>query len=360
MFMTALNVARSWELTIDKVYATRRYDVEVRAAGPVPAATAAQLARQDGVRAVEVWGFDDASFARQQGVDVSHAYPDRGHGAFAVMGVPPATAMVDFPVLQGHWLRAGDPADAVVLNHAALAQMPQLRLGDPVRLSFGGRVNTWRLVGVVEEVGAAGVAYVARGAFAAAAAGSDARLLRLSTDAPDAAQRQRRIAQIGTVLENAGADVQNARPLSELRTAMGDHIVILIRALVAMAVVMATVGGLGLTSNMSVSGVERQRELAVMKTLGATPSRLVGLVQREAQLIAWLGAGLALALSLPLTALLDALVGGLGFVAPLPFAVAPAGVLAWGLASAVLAGLAAWWPARSAGRLGIAQALQGV
>ena len=360
MFMTALNVARSWELTIAKVYATRHYDVEVRTAGPVPAAAVADLARLPGVRVAEVWGVAEAAFARPQGIDVSHAYPDRGHGAFAVMGVPPATAMVAFPVLQGHWLRAGDPADAVVLNHAALAQMPQLRLGDPVRLSFGGRVTAWRLAGVVEEVGAAGVAYVSREAFAAAAPGSDARLLRLSTDAPDAAQRQQRIAQVEAALVRGGADVQNARPLSELRTAMGDHIVILIRALVAMAVVMATVGGLGLASNMSVSVVERQRELAVMKTLGATPSRLVGLVQREAQLIAWLGAGFALALSLPLTALLDALVGGLGFVAPLPFAVAPAGVLAWGLASAVLAGLAAWWPARAAGSLSVAQALQAV
>ncbi len=360
MFMTALNVARSWELTIDKVYATRRYDVEVRAAGPVPAATAAQLARQDGVRAVEVWGFADASFAQQQGVDVSHAYPDRGHGSFAVMGVPASTQMVDFPALQGHWLRAQDPPDAVVLNHAALAQMPQLRLGDPVRLSFGGRVSSWRLVGVVEEIGAAGVAYVPREAFAAAAADSDARVLRITTDAPDAALRGRRVQQIDRVLTNAGADVQNARPLSELRTAMGDHIVILIRALVAMAVVMATVGGLGLAANMSVSVVERQRELAVMKTLGATPARLVRLVQQEAQLIAWLGAALAVGLSLPLTALLDALVGRLGFVAPLPYAVAPAGVVAWVAASAALAGLAAWWPARNAARLGVAQALQAV
>jgi putative ABC transport system permease protein len=147
---------------------------------------------------------------------------------------------------------------------------------------------------------------------------------------------------------------------SELRTAMGDHIVILIRALVAMAVVMATVGGLGLAANMSVSVVERQRELAVMKTLGATPARLVRLVQQEAQLIAWLGAALAVGLSLPLTALLDALVGRLGFVAPLPFAVAPAGVVAWVAASAALAGLAAWWPARNAARLGVAQALQAV
>lgn len=360
LFMTALNVARSWELTIDKVYATRHYDVEVRTAQPLPAAALSGVAQLPGVRAAEVWGFAEAAVARPQGIDVSHAYPDRGHGAFAVMGVPPAAAMVAFPVLQGRWLQAGGAADAVVLNHAALAQMPGLKLGDPVRLSFGGRVSTWRLAGVVEEIGAAGVAYVSRAAFAAAAPGSDARVLRLSTDAPDAVQRARRIREIDAALAGAGAVVQSAHPLSELRTAMGDHIVILIRALVAMAVVMAVVGGLGLTANMSVSVVERQRELAIMKTLGATPARLVRMVQREAQLIAWLGAALAAALSLPLTAGLDGLIGQLGFVAPLPFAVAPAGMLAWIVASAALAGLAAWWPARAAAQLRVAQALQAV
>lgn len=361
MFMTALNVSSSWELTIDKVYATRHYDVELRAARAIPSAEAARIATMPGIRAVETWGFAEAAFARPQGIDVSHAYPDRGHGSFAVMGVPPAAAMVSFPVLQGRWLRAGDKADGVVLNHAALAQQPHLRLGDPVRLSFGGRVSPWRLVGVVEEIGAAGIAYVGRDALAAVAGeAADARVLRISTDAGDAQRRQRHIHQIDEALTRAGVAVQSARPLSELRTAMGDHIVILIRALVAMAGVMAVVGGLGLAASMSVSVVERQRELAVMKTLGAVPARLVRMVMGEAQAVAWVSAGLALLLALPVTAALDAMIGRLGFVAPLPFAVDAVGVAVWLALSATLAALAAWMPARTASRQPIAMALQAV
>ena len=74
--------------------------------------------------------------------------------------------------------------------------------------------------------------------------------------------------------------------------------------------------------SLSINVLERTRELAVMKTLGATPRRLVGTVLAEAQCVGVLSGVGAFALSLPLTALLDALVGGLGFVALLPFAIA--------------------------------------
>ncbi|MBI5716254.1 MAG: ABC transporter permease [Burkholderiales bacterium] len=355
MFMTALNVSASWELTVDKVYATRHYDVEIRSAEGMPPSFAERVRALPGVRAVESWGYAPAAFARPAEVPVTHVYPDRGHGSLAVMAPPAATAMVSFPVLRGRWLAAHDAADAVVLNHAAAAQMPTLALGDPVWLAVDGRATRWTLVGVVEEVGAAGVAYVGAEGF-----GRTARVLRIATDARERAERAQRIRQLDDALTGWGATVQSARPLSELRTAMGDHILILIRALMALAAVMAVVGGLGLASTLSVSVLERTRELAVMKTLGATPGQLTRMILSEARAVAFTSALGALLLSLPLTALLDERVGKLGFVAPLPFAVSPAAALGWLLGVLALSWVAGWLPARAAGRASIAVAMQAV
>ena len=361
MFMTALNVSSSWDRTVDKVYATRHYDVELRTADPMPRHFAERVRAMPGIRGAESWGYAPATFARPGQVDVTHAYPDKGHGSFSVMAPPAATSMVSFPVLRGHWLTASDAPDAVVLNHAAAAQQPQLRLGDPVWLAVEGHMTRWTLVGVVEEVGAAGVAYVQAQAFGSATGTSDAgRMLRIATDARDSMDRARRIRQLDDAVTAGGATVRSARPLSELRTAMGDHISILIRALVALAAVMAVVGGLGLASTLSVSVLERTRELAVMKTLGATPRRLTRMILSESRLVALVSAVLALVLSLPLTALLDFWVGRLGFVAPLPFAVSPAAALGWLIGSIGLSWLAGWIPARSAARASIAAALQEV
>jgi len=265
--------------------------------------------------------------------------------------------MIDFPLRAGRWLQPGD-RNGVVLNHGAAAQQPQLKIGDPVTLSIGGRVGRWQLVGIVEEIGAAGVAYVNPEAFAEATATQGrARMIRVATDATTDTERSLRTHQLEVALEEAGADVEAVQPLSELRTAMGDHIVILIRALVALACVMAAVGGLGLASTLGINVLERTRELAVMKTLGATRRRLMGTILTEAQAIAMLSAVAAFLLALPLTAVLDAMIGGLGFVAPLPFSVSAFAAAAWLLLVMVVSLAAAWLPARRAAALRIAQAL---
>jgi len=357
MFMSALNVSRSWQLTIDKVYETRHYDVEIRFRNAEPLARRETLMKLPGVLKAESWGYSAAAFAKPGQVDVSRAYPDRGHGSFVVMAPPVGTTMIDFPLRAGRWFQPGD-RDAVVLNHAAAAQQPQLKIGDPVLLSMGGSVSRWRLTGIVEEIGAAGVAYVNPEAFAQATGTEGrARMIRVATDAFAGEQRSARIRQAEAALDAAGADVSSAQPLSELRTAMGDHIVILIRALVALACVMAAVGGLGLGSTLSIGVLERTRELAVMKTLGATRRRLINAVLTEAQFIALLSVVAAIVLSLPLTALLDAMIGGLGFVAPLPFSVSLAAMGVWLLLVMAVSFGAAWLPARRAAGFRVAEAL---
>ncbi len=361
MFMTALNVSLSWDQTIAKVYATRHYDIEIRTRDGLQPAQLERVAQHAGVQRMELWGYSAAAFSRPGEVDLSHAYPDRGHGSFAVMAPPPATAMVDFPVLQGRWLQPHDGPHAVVLNHAAAAQLRGPRIGDPVLLSIAGRASTWTLTGIVEEVGAAGVAYVPSASLqAASGAPAPLRLLRIASTAAGAQERTALIGALDTALARSGAVVEKASPLSELRTVMGDHIAILIQSLVAMAAAMAIVGGLGLASNLSVSVLERQREFAVMKTLGATPARLQGMVLSEALWTAGGSVLLAALLSLPLTYALGGWVGRLGFVAPLPFALSVQAIGLWGALVAGISWLAAAGPARVAVRSPVAAALREV
>lgn len=182
-------------------------------------------------------------------------------------------------------------------------------------------------------------------------------MLRVVTDAGTMGERLQRIQQIEAALMYSGASVETVQALSELRNAMGDHIVILIRALMALAMVMAAVGGFGLTSTLGISIVERTRELAVMKTLGATRNRLMRLILGEAQIVAVLSVLAAFVLSLPLTWLLDVLIGQLGFVAALPYVVSPMALLMWLALVLALSAMAAWVPARRAAELPIALAL---
>lgn len=354
MFMMSLAVARAWERNLDKIHESRHYDVEVRFGAAEPTTSVAWTREVAGVREVEAWGYSPAAIARPGQLDVVRTYPDRGHGSFAVLAPPADTTMIDFPLLAGRWLRADD-TDAVVLNHVGVAQSGA-RVGDTLLLSIDGVPSPWTVVGVVEEIGAAGVAYVESGAFARVTGTSGARVLRVATTATGAGERERILRAIDRTLR-ARVDLEVVLPFSELRTAVGDHVIILVRMLVAMAVILATVGLLGLASAMGTSVVERTREIGVMKAIGATGRRIRRLILGEALVIVGVSWVVAVLVSLPLTWLVEDLVGRLGFLAPLPFVVAPAAMLGW-LALVTLGGtLATLLPARRAARLTVRAAL---
>ena len=357
MFMTALNVSQGWERNIAKIYETRFYDVELRFHEAPPIAVVEQIRLLPGVKSVEAWAYSLVAFSRSGQINVVRNYPDRRHASFTALGIPNNTNLVRFPLVAGRWLTNED-SDVVVLNHVAVAQFSKARIGERLELSLDGKPAALRLVGIVEEVGSGSVAYLNTKTFARIM-GSEgrARVLRVAIQARSAQARIEAIRAIERRLADLGVGVETAMPLAELRTAMADHIVILSRALIAIAFVMAVVGALGLASTMGISVVERTREFAVMKTVGATPQRIIKLLLGEAVFIGALSWIAALILALPLTWLVDALVGRLGFVAPLPFVISPFAALVWLLLIGVAAILATLLPARRASQLSVAQAL---
>ena len=240
-----------------------------------------------------------------------------------------------------------------------MAQAPHLRLGDRVELSLDGRPTSWRLVGIVEEIGSPGAAYATDRALARAmGSGEGASLLRIALKEAAPAARAETIRAIEAAVASAGAPVEAMVPLAELRAAVDGHIAILwLRALLAMAVVMGIGRHLGLVSTTGTSVLERTREFGVMIAIGATPGQVARMVVFEALSVGGLSWALAAVLALPLTALLDGLIGNLGFLAPLPFAVAPAPIFLWFALVGAVSLLASLVPARRAGSLTVREAL---
>jgi putative ABC transport system permease protein len=352
LFTTALSVADAWDKNLAKIQATRHYDVEIRLHDAQPAALA--LRDVPGVEQVEWWGYAPAAFAQPGRIDTVHTYPDRGHGSLGLLAPPPRTRLISFPVLTGRWLQEGD-TDGVVLNHVAAAQNPAARVGARLLVSAEGRRVSVTVVGIVEEVGAAGIVYMSRAQFEASF--GPARLARVVTTASSADARVAVIRSLEQALASAQAPVEAVLPFSELRTAVGDHVIILVRALTALAGVLACVGLLGLTSAMTTAVVERSREIGVMKAVGATSGRVLRLILAEGLLTAVTSAVLALVLTLPLTALIESTIGRLGFLAPLPFVVSTTALVGWLVLVSAFSLVATWLPARRAAGISVREAL---
>ncbi len=358
MFMTGLNIRDGWAGFVDRVFTDRFYDVEFTLNEATSTARIeAVLATVAKVRKAEFWGFSPTAVAQKGRVDVSRAYPDGAHGSFSLLGIPPDTGMIRFPVLAGRWLQNGD-VDAVVLNQTAKMIAGGPALGDAVVLSLDGAPKTWRLVGVVEEIGAPGVAYVSDHAFEAAAGSAGrARMVRVATAAGSPAERQALIRKIDDALLEAGISVRLGLPLTVLHGAMGDHVLVLVRMLIAAAILFAVIGVLGLTSTMTMNVIDRTRELGIMRATGATPQMVLKIVVGEGvsiSLMSWL---LALLLSLPLSQLVGSIVGNMAFRTPLALTVSHLAVVLWLLLVVVMAALATMIPARRASKRAVHEAL---
>jgi putative ABC transport system permease protein len=358
MFMSALNVRDAWEVYVGRISADRHYDVQITLHEPEQEGTLrSALQNVRGVAKVETWGYSETTLAQPGLVDLVRTYPDGGHGSFVVVGAPPETTMVTFRVLAGRWLQPGD-SDAVVLNQMARSLIPGVKINDTILLSLGGRATKWRVAGLVEEIGFPAAAYVSDKAYARAAGmAGRAQMLRITSSAADQAGRIELIRKIERALAAAGVSVREGLPLAVLRTAMVEHVSVLVNTLIATAVLLGLIGVLGLASAMSMNVLERTRELGVMRAIGAAPGTIMRIIIGEGVLIGGLSWVFAVMLSVPLSLLVGGIVGMLSFKVPLALAISPAAALLWLVVVLGISAAACAYPALRASRLTVREAL---
>ena len=358
ILMSAFNLKAGWMEIIGRVYSERSYDAsfQLRSAEPADRITSVLREVPEIIRA-EAWQTTPVAFETPGGVPVVATYPDGGHGAFTLYGAPTDTQMVAFPLLAGRWLRPED-TDQVVLNHAARAARPSLKIGDRVRLNVQGKAREWTIVGFVEEVGSAAAAYVPRRQFSAAETGLEkANLLRITLSSKTAADNVEAIRRIEQILDTRGIRVTVGLPSAELKTAMGAHIAVLISTLIAAGLVMGTVAGLGLSAMLSMSVIERTREFGILRAIGSTPKEIARLVVIESLAMGVIGVVAAIPLSIGVSTLLGRIVGMTAFQIPLPINFSGVGLAVCFIGLLILVIVAAGLPARAAARLPVRLAM---
>ncbi len=361
VFVAGMSLSAGVKAIEEERKAQRNWDVEVQLASPARTDEVTTVAnRVLGVSRVEGWNRVQSGVAGPGQIPVTRTYPDQGHGGVSVTAVPAGTTMLPpAKLLEGRWLNPGETR-AVVLNQVARnLTVPDIHAGDTVQLSVGGKPTTWRVVGIVEERegGGGGMYTTAEGFANAMGQPQRANQLRIATDSHDERTRRAVADAVDTTLTDAGVAVKSSASVSRSDAVSEGHLGPVIAILVAIAVAMALVGGIGLASTMSANVLDRTREFGVMQAIGARPATVRRIVVTEGVFLAIASCLVAVIPTLGLTAVLGAGLGNLFMYVPLPYRISMLAVGIW-LALVILgAVLATDAAATRASRITIREAL---
>lgn len=337
--------------------AQQRWDAEADLNGFAPARTITNaVARIPGVTVAEPWSVVPVA-AGSGRTEVTATYPDQGHGATFLAAVPPTTSLLNVPLVQGRWLRPGD-RDAVVLNAGGDGLAPDARLGDNVRITVDGRRTRWRVVGFVKQKFGGPSAFVTGAGFAAATGRpGQANRVEIGTGRHDPAARYAAADAARRVLTAAGVSVQLAMPVGRVGEVIDGHVYASAWTLLVVAVIIGLVGFVGMATSISTGVLERTREFAVMRAIGAKPRAVRWTVVTEGLFTALAGCLLAAPVALAVSLGLDTMIGQMLGGAPLPLRFSLVAAGAWAALVIIGAVAAALPPAVRASRITIRSAL---
>ena len=348
ILITVVNVRAELMRELDDIFAYRNYDVNVSFERPYRMAKIEDAAL-DVPGVIRVEGYRQTGDAYRL-----HADGTRSNN-ISVISLSPATSTVRLPLVEGRWLAVQDQT-AVVVNEAFVRDEPDVYLGDRLSFKINGRKVTAQVVGIVNEKMAPAGIYV-NDSYFGKMLGGVGRTNNLWVSTVPGKPQENIKEELEAKFEQAGLAVVYLKTAGDERSFVEFHFNILIVPLGLAALILAFVGGLGLSGTMSTNVMERSREVGVMRAIGASDGSVQRIFLVEGLfigLISWL---FSAAVSLPFTYILNQTVGNTFLNIPLTYIFSISGALIWLIIVLMTAALSCYVPAQNASQTSVRELL---
>lgn len=368
-FMSALNVRASLIYSLDRLFATRKFDLSVNLGGMQPMEKVERaVSKTPGVVRAEGWIMTQASVIETDRDATGSSGHDGAGGAmhgggavasdgFGVVGLPPDTTLLKPDFIAGRNLQPGE-SDTMVVNSTLASRKPQMKVGNIVNLQMGPAQKSWRIVGIAQESFSPPTAYVSRQYFEEAGGHVGmANSLRLALESAAPASIIAVKASLDQNLAQEGLRAQGSASKSDGRYGFDQHMLMIYIFLIVMSCILAGVGGLGLMTTMSLNVLERRREMGVLRAIGASPKIVWLIVVAEGAVIGLLSWALAALAAWPISKAIGNLMVRLAFKSGLDFFFEVRGLLVWLAVSISLCVIASFLPAWHASRGSVREAI---
>ena len=352
IFIGVYNLWASFDKTIEDIQGYFLADINMSFGRYYRFDEVAAIAKKvPGVSSVEGW-------TEYAGTLVSE--DKEGAGTQILFVAPPSTSTLIDPVITaGRWLTTGDE-NAIVIGNHLLNIFPDLKVGDWLTIKVNEKETKWHIVGVYSITGNVSppLLYV-NYEYLSKLVGALGQVysLRVLTEQHDAISQRRISDQLQALYQAEGISIQSTQLGAEFIRDQKAQTDVLVYFMLAMAGMIAIVGGLGLMGTMSINVLERTREIGVMRAIGASNGDIQGIVIVEGMVVGLISWAISILFAIPITGILCFGVGMAILTAPMPAVYGVTGIIAWLIFTIVLATIASALPARRASRLTVRDTL---
>jgi len=360
MFLMVLTLSSSMTHTLDMELNRRDYDLRLFFFQPHRSDRLIDLvSHYPGVVAAEPW-YSVSGTVMREGEEVQ----DTGGLGAELFGIPTGSTFYKPLIVSGRWLSPDDTGRVAVVSRET-AEFNDLAVGDVITVDLGdlGQAD-FEVIGTYQAISPDVFSTDSIYAPAAAVVEVTRRANRANQIVIRAADRspagiEALMSGLDQYLKAYNVEVNPffSRTNAEDRVYAYNTFSIVNQMLFSVAIVMGVVGGIGLMGSLSISVVERTREIGVLRSLGGTSAVIMTMFILEGVLqglMSWLVAvPLAYLVARPISALLGQTI----FSTDLDFAFNTGAVFIWLLAVLAIAFLSSLIPAHGASRISVRESL---
>jgi putative ABC transport system permease protein len=348
-FIGVISVSATLNRAIDDLMQNYNFDSAIIFDRPYRLARIQGEAQQvPGVVQADVYGMTSARRVRPDGSEGKSIY---------LLSFNVGSEMIPGPAIaEGRWLLPEDE-NAVVVDAIMLKEEPDIKLGGEIVLKIDGRERPFRVVGF--SLGFAYPVAYANHSYVTQITGDVGQTSAaiVATEHHDEPYVMEITTALEEHLERAGLRVKSVFTAAGERAEGEAFFAGIIALLLIMALLLATVGGLGLMGTMSINVLERTREIGVLRAIGAPNKGVSQVFIREGIAIGVLSWAIGSVIAFPLGKALSDGVGIPVLGVPLNYSYSTTGVLLWLILVVILSALASFLPARNASRLTVREVL---
>ncbi|HHY73976.1 MAG TPA: ABC transporter permease [Bacillus bacterium] len=348
MVISVFSIHASMKLTEKNSFQYSKYDIQVFFKEAVPKTKAELIAHTiEYVNRVEGWGKYNAYRIRDDGTK----------GIELIIYAPPPNTTYIEPVLhKGSWISG--QTNGIVFDSYLLHEEKNLKIGDQLNVEIDGKRHSFPIIGFSRKVAGTPLSYVSYPAVHGhLGANHTVKILNIITSNHERKNLEKVAEQVEDLFNKKGMFVQSVEINEDVQNRISNKLNLMLTFLVIFNIQYVIIGALSLMGTMSLNVMERNREIGIMRTIGASNSVLWKIVIFEGVtigIISWFFSSL---LAYPISKTLSDSIGIVLFKTPLDFTFPLLGLLSWLGTVIVISTFACFIPASQATKLTIQESL---